>query len=69
LPVAKNEQALDQATALRKKQLAEFNEEEKDMLVSFSSLKGAVVALSKHHDTLVQDADDSMDTFAVMMKS
>jgi len=69
LPVAKNEQALDQATALRKKQLAEFNEEEKDMLVSFSSLKGAVVALLKHHDTLVQDADDSMDTFAVMMKS
>ena len=30
--VSKNEQALDSATALRKKQLAEFNEEEKDML-------------------------------------
>ena len=30
--VSKNEQALDSATALRKKQLAEFNEEVKDML-------------------------------------
>jgi len=48
--VGKNEQALDQATALRKKQLAEFNEEEKDMLQSITSMKGAVVALSKHHE-------------------
>merc|ERR1719171_1202049 len=30
--VAKNQGALDTATALRAKQLAEFNEEEKDML-------------------------------------
>jgi hypothetical protein len=48
--VSKNEQALDSATALRKKQLAEFNEEEKDMLQSITSMKGAVVALSKHHE-------------------
>merc|ERR1712100_704644 len=48
--VAKNEEALDSATALRKKQLAEFNMEEKDMLQTLTSLKGAVTALSKHHE-------------------
>merc|ERR1719456_572653 len=67
--VAKNEEALDQATALRKKQLAEFNEEEKDMLQSITSLKSAVVTLSKHHDSLLQDADDDVATVAVMIKS
>jgi hypothetical protein len=47
--VAKNSDALDKATALRKKELAEFNAEEKDMLGTASSLKSAVVVLSKHH--------------------
>jgi len=70
--VAKNEQALDQATALRKKQLSEFNEEEKDMLQSITSMKGAVVALSKHHDaSLVQtsDRENSILEIAVMVQS
>jgi len=49
--VAQNEEALESATALRKKQLAEFNVEEKDMLTSITSLKGAVVALSKNHES------------------
>ena len=35
---------------VRKKQLAEFNAEEKDMLQTLTSLKGAVTALSKHHE-------------------
>merc|ERR1719487_2431043 len=48
--VAKNSAALDTATALRKKQLAEFNSEEKDMLGSISALKSAVITLSKHHE-------------------
>jgi len=52
--VAKNSEALESATALRKKQLAEFNVEEKDMLNSITSLKGAVVALSKHHESFLQ---------------
>merc|ERR1719320_1121915 len=46
--VAKNQEALDQATAIREKQLAEFNEEEKDLLQSISALKAAVTVLSKH---------------------
>merc|ERR1719399_875144 len=37
--IAKNQKALDMATALRTKELAEFNAEEKDMLQSISSLK------------------------------
>jgi len=48
--VANNEEAMDSATTLRKKQLAEFNAEEKDMLQTLTSLKGAVTALSKHHE-------------------
>jgi len=40
---------LDKATAIRTKELAEFNAEEKDMLGSISALKSAVTVLSKHH--------------------
>jgi len=58
--VAKNNGALDSATALRQKQLAEFNEEEKDMLQTISSLKSAVIALSKHHSAaLLQDGSST----------
>jgi len=46
--VAKNQEALDQATAIREKQLAEFNAEEKDLLESISALKAAITVLSKH---------------------
>jgi len=47
--VAKNQDALDKATAIREKQLAEFNAEEKDLLQSVSALTSAIVVLSKHH--------------------
>merc|ERR1719360_452872 len=47
--VAENQAALDQATAIREKELAEFNAEEKDLLGSISALKAAVTVLSKHH--------------------
>jgi len=49
----KNRQALDKATALRQKDLAEFVAEEKDVLQSLSALKSAIVVLSKHN-SLVQ---------------
>merc|ERR1719456_669484 len=48
--LAANTDALDKATAVRKKELAEFNAEEKSSLQTISSLKGAVGALAKHHD-------------------
>merc|ERR1719379_1513307 len=47
--VAKNQEALDKATAIREKQLAEFNAEEKDLFQSIGALKSAIVVLSKHH--------------------
>jgi len=47
--VASNQASLDKATAIREKQLAEFNAEEKDLLESISALKAAVTVLSKHH--------------------
>merc|ERR1712205_52115 len=50
--VASNQAALDKATAIRQKQLAEFIEEEKDLLGSISALKSAVTVLSKHNSLL-----------------
>merc|ERR1719409_1231054 len=50
--VAKAQDALDKATAIREKELAEFNEEEKDLLESISALKAAITVLSKHHSLL-----------------
>ncbi|KAL9139381.1 putative conserved tandem protein 10 [Amphidinium carterae] len=48
--VKKNQESLDQATALRQKQMAEFNaEDEKDLLESIKALGEAIVVLSKHH--------------------
>jgi len=46
--VVSNQRALDEATALRQKQLAEFDGEEKDLLGSISALKAAITVLSKH---------------------
>merc|ERR1719428_2232656 len=57
--VAKNQGALDKATALRKKELAEFNAEEKDSLQTISSLKSAVIALSKHHEASLLQSESS----------
>jgi len=50
--VAANQASLDAATAIRTKQLAEFNAEEKDLLESISALKSAITVLSKHHSML-----------------
>jgi len=47
--LAKDQKALAEATANRKKQLAEFNEEEKDMFGAIQALTQAVTVLGKHH--------------------
>jgi chromosome segregation ATPase len=47
--VEKNQASLDKATSNRRKELAEFNEDEKDTLQSISALKSAVTVLSKHN--------------------
>merc|ERR1719387_32845 len=47
--VAKNQGALDKATSIREKELADFNGEEKELLEAITALKSAVTVLSKHH--------------------
>jgi len=67
--LAANSDALDKATAVRKKELAEFNAEEKSSLQTISSLKGAVGALAKHHDSAFlqsESTEDSMDFITVV---
>merc|ERR1719482_1879169 len=62
--LAANTDAPDKATAVRKKELAEFNAEEKSSLSTISSLKGAVGALAKHHDSAFlqsESAEETMD--------
>lgn len=59
--VAANQAALDKATALREKQLAEFNAEEKDLLQSIGALKSAITVLKKHNSFLQSGAGVSTE--------
>merc|ERR1719440_1528699 len=47
--VAANTAALEEASAVREKELAEFNQNEKDTITSLQSLKGALNTLGKHN--------------------
>jgi len=47
--LAKSQESLNTATALREKQAAEFSGEEKDMLQSIQALDSAITVLAKHH--------------------
>merc|ERR1719375_2064881 len=66
--IAKNQEALDKATAMRQKELAEFNEEEKDMLQSIGALKSAILVLSKHHESFVQVPSEQLINIAAMLQ-
>jgi len=66
--VAKNQASLDTATALRQKQLAEFNSEEKEMLQCVNALKSAIVILSKHHPGGALIDEGSMLQLAEMIR-
>merc|ERR1719171_1841846 len=59
--LAANKEALESATALRNKQLAEYTAEEGEMLKSISSLGSAVGALAKHNSaaSFLQIADET----------
>jgi DNA repair exonuclease SbcCD ATPase subunit len=62
--LAANTDALDKATSVRQKELAEFNAEEKSSLSTIASLKGAVGAIAKHHDSAFlqsESTEESMD--------
>merc|ERR1719261_759581 len=66
--IAKNQAALDKATALRQKELAEFNAEEKDVLQSIGALKSAITVLGKHHAELIQVPSDTLINVAVLIQ-
>merc|ERR1719267_168327 len=66
--IAKNQEALAKATAIRQKELAEFNAEEKDMLQSIGALKSAIVVLSKHHSSFAQVPSEALLNIAVTLK-
>merc|ERR1719191_885628 len=67
--VADNQAALDKATAIRQKELAEFNAEEKDALQSISALKAAILVLSKHHGgALLQELNGQLLQVATVMQ-
>merc|ERR1719159_410342 len=67
--VAENQEALDQATAIREKELPEFNAEEKDLLQSISALKSAVTVLSKHHSSFLQVSTSTMSGIAASLQN
>merc|ERR1719389_872734 len=60
--LASNNDALEKATAVRKKELAEFNAEEKSSLSTISSLKGAIGKLAKHHDSAFLQSENTEET-------
>jgi septal ring factor EnvC (AmiA/AmiB activator) len=64
--IAKNQEALDKATAMRQKELAEFNEEEKDMLQSIGALKSAIIVLSKHNSFLQVPSEQLINIAAML---
>jgi len=47
--VAAAQKALEEATAIREREIADFNSEEKGLLEAISALSAAVEVLSKHH--------------------
>merc|ERR1719473_1765691 len=60
--VSANMQALDSATSMREEAMQKFRDEEKDMLVSISSLKNALVVLEKNLDTSFLQESESLRT-------
>jgi len=61
--IAKNTEALESATAMRRKEKAEFNAEEKSTLQTIQSLKSAIIALSKHHEASFLQESSSAAAF------
>merc|ERR1719316_705234 len=68
--VAANQNALDKASAMRTKDLAEFTAEEKDLLQSIGALKNAIAVLSKHHGgaALLQTSTSQLSEAATIAK-
>merc|ERR1719282_1173416 len=70
--VAAAERALEEATAIREKEIAEFEAEEKSLLEAISALSAAIEVLSKHHRadeaTLLQVPNSRMSEVALTLQ-
>merc|ERR1719343_1531867 len=70
--VATAEKALKEATAIREKEIAEFEAEEKSLLEAISALSAAIEVLSKHHRadeaTLLQVPNSRMSEVALTLQ-
>lgn len=66
--IATAQQALAEATEIRKKEAAEFHDEETELLKSVTLLKGAIVALSKHHAGLLQSDSELTNILPALRK-
>merc|ERR1719405_99900 len=51
---------LEQATAIRKKELAEFNAHEQELLDTIAALKAAIAQLAPHHGALLQQPQSQL---------
>mmetsp|Transcript_36973 Transcript_36973/g.102739 ORF Transcript_36973/g.102739 Transcript_36973/m.102739 type:complete len:728 (-) Transcript_36973:186-2369(-) len=63
--IAENEEALATATVIRQKEAADFHVQEKELLESVQLLHGAITALAKHQQAMLQEAartDSSLST-------
>merc|ERR1719171_2860812 len=67
--LGKNQAALSQATAMRTKDLAVFNGNEKDAIGSIASLKSAVTVLGKHNTGFLQNSDDTVASVTHVIKT
>merc|ERR1719160_15536 len=68
--IKKNQEALEKATAMREKELAEFNKMESDTLQSIDQLGGAIETLSKHHPgaALLQNTQSQLHIAATVLQ-
>jgi len=60
--LAEAQAALAEATAIRTKEADAFHESEKEMIVSVKLLEGAIIALEKHHPSMLQ-SDEALGAF------
>lgn len=67
--LAKNQQALDQATEIRSKEAKDFSGAEVDLIGSIDALGGAVNVLAKHNGgaSLLQTGADSVQRVAILI--
>lgn len=62
--------AIEEATALREKQLDEFREAEKDLMQAIQAIKQAILVLDKHHpgdDAFLQSSNGLMQRVAALV--